>query len=146
MVDGVHHIGIIVRDLEKAERFYRDVLSAVPLFRKKALSKEVGEGIGIPGAQSSISMMRLGESTLELVEYINPNLKEDIGSVTPASIGTSHCALKVQDIGMIIEKLEKFGIHTFSSPIEITEGEKKGIKWAYFRDPDGTVFELIEES
>jgi catechol 2,3-dioxygenase-like lactoylglutathione lyase family enzyme len=70
-MDGLHHVGLTVADLDASIRFYHDVLGLEfsnepsPWFEGDELSR----GVGVPGAALRQVSLLLGDSTLELLEY-----------------------------------------------------------------------------
>ena len=141
MITGIHHVGVIVSDMEKALEFYRDILGAKLLFREKAGPDYLEEGTGIKDACAKMVVIKIGSATLELIEYINPKTKAE--RLKPCSIGTFHLSLEVDDIYKAIEELQKKGVE-FTSVPNISGGEFEGWVWAYFKDPDGHQLELVE--
>jgi len=61
MIKKVHHVGIVVRNLEEGYRFYRDVLG-LPLHKEKTIEEQ-----GVRAA-----LLTLGDSEIELLEPIDP--------------------------------------------------------------------------
>ena len=71
---AVHHVGLVVRDLDRSIYFYHDLLGLpfanepTPWFEGPALER----GVGVPGARLRQVSLWVGEnSTLELIEYAN---------------------------------------------------------------------------
>jgi len=61
MLRKIHHVGIVVRNLEEAFGFYRDTLG-LPVHKTAVV-----EGQGVKAA-----LLTIGESEIELLEPINP--------------------------------------------------------------------------
>ncbi len=60
--------------------------------------------------------------------------------------GCVHIALRVDNIDSMVASLKEKGIQFCSDTYEeIPDGPIAGMKWIYFKDPDGTNLELIEE-
>jgi len=62
MLRRIHHVGIVVRNLEEGYRFYRDVLG-LPLVKEATVQDQ-----GLRAA-----LLQIGESEIELLEPIDPN-------------------------------------------------------------------------
>lgn len=62
MLRKIHHVGIVVRNLEQAFRFYRDTLG-LPLHKTAVVEDQ-----GVKAA-----LLTIGQSEIELLEPINPN-------------------------------------------------------------------------
>ena len=142
MITGVHHIGIIVSDREKAIEFYGDILGGELLYTSEAGPGDIAKQIGVEGASNKAAVIKVGNSILELVEYVNPKCEPK--QMSPCDIGTLHLAFEVDDINETVERLQKKGIKFTAVPKYIDKGKMKGWVWVYFKDPDGCQLELVE--
>src|SRR4051794_34232839 len=142
---GLHHVGITVKDLDASIRFYHDVLGLdfsnepSPWFD----APELGPAVGVPGAALRQVSLRLGDTTLELLEYRTPP-SETSGPLPSNSLGASHVAFVVDDIRATKAELERKGIEFYSDVNVVDEGVLAGWRWVYFEDPDGYPLELVE--
>lgn len=117
---GVEHIGIKALDIERAIRFYVEVLGFKFLHRIK------------PG-QVELVFLELGGTVLELVEVVEGYRYED-GVV-------NHLALRVSDIFRAVEYLKTHHVElTSSEPMSIGEGRYN----FFFRGPSGERLELYQ--
>ena len=121
-LNGIHHIGLNVRNLDRAEKFYSDVLGFQVTER---YSEEIRH-----------LMLDTGYTTLHLFE--SPDL--DIQSATeclseqgyaPVAFGTSR-----KKFPKIIEELKSINI-VFRGPLILGKGES-----IHFKDPDGNHLEI----
>ncbi len=145
-MDGIVHTGITVKDLDVSIPFYRDVLG-LELLKEEPQRASRGEKLGVPGAVIKIAVFAIPNSnqTLELIQYIRPNPPNDYGEPVNA-LGQAHIAFRVKDIDATMKRLISLGVNFVSNGYEtITEGPLAGWKWIYFKDPDGTNMELIED-
>ncbi len=142
---GLHHVGITVRDLDASIRFYHDVLGLdfvnepTPWFE----GDELGRGVGVPGAALRQVSLRLGDSTLELLEYRSPP-SETAKPLRSNDLGASHVAFLVDDVEATKAELEGKGIRFYSDVNVVDDGALAGWRWVYFEDPDGYPLELVE--
>ncbi len=142
---GLHHVGITVKDLDASIRFYHDVLGLdfsnepSPWFD----GPELGPAVGVPGATLRQVSLRLGDTTLELLEYKSPP-SETEKPLLSNSVGASHVAFLVDDIHAKKAELEEQGISFYSDVNTVNEGVLAGWRWVYFEDPDGYPLELVE--
>ena len=142
---GLHHVGITVKDLDASIRFYHDVLGLEfsnepsPWFD----GPDLGPAVGVPGAALRQVSLRLGETTLELLEYKSPP-SETIGPLRSNNFGASHVAFLVDDIHEAKAELEAKGIEFYSDVNVVDDGVLAGWRWVYFQDPDGYPLELVE--
>ena len=144
-MNGLHHVGITVEDLDASIRFYHDVLGLEfanepsPWFDGPGL----GPAVGVPGAALRQVSLALGSTILELLEYRDPP-SETSGPLLSNNIGASHVAFLVDDIEAKKVELEAKGIAFFSDVNVVDEGVLAGWRWVYFADPDGYPLELVE--
>jgi catechol 2,3-dioxygenase-like lactoylglutathione lyase family enzyme len=145
-MQGLHHVGITVQDLDASISFYHDVLGLEfsnepsPWFE----GEELGRAVGIDGNASlrQVSLL-VGDMTLELLEYRDPP-SETTAPLVSNNRGASHVAFLVDDIEATKAALEAKGIQ-FNGPINVVdEGVLAGWRWVYFSDPDGYPLELVE--
>jgi catechol 2,3-dioxygenase-like lactoylglutathione lyase family enzyme len=142
---GLHHVGITVKDLDASIRFYHDVLGLSfvnepsPWFEGEG----VGKAVGVPGAALRQVSLKLGDTTLELLEYSSPP-SQTSGPLLSNNLGASHVAFLVDDIHAKKAELEAKGIEFYSDVNVVDEGVLAGWRWVYFEDPDGYPLELVE--
>ena len=142
---ALHHAGIIVSDLERSIDFYLDVLGLEMLTEPTPVADdpELGESLGVPGAALRMVTFRVGEDTLELLEYSAP--PSPIETPMPQNaLGSHHVAFRVDDIQAKYGELRAKGVRFLSPPNAIDDGVLAGWRWAYFTDPDGITLELVE--
>jgi catechol 2,3-dioxygenase-like lactoylglutathione lyase family enzyme len=86
-----------------------------------------------------------GDGVVELLEY--GNRPDGDNSIPPQNrLGSSHIALRVDDIAATVAELQAKGITFLSPPNVVDEGTLAGWRWNYFLDPDGYTIELVEEA
>ena len=117
---GVEHIGIKASELEKAIRFYVEVLGFKYLYRIK------------PG-DVELVFLELGGTVVELVEVVDGRKYED-GVV-------NHLAIRVSDILKAIEHLKAHHVElTSSEPMSLGNGRYN----FFFRGPSGERLEFYQ--
>jgi catechol 2,3-dioxygenase-like lactoylglutathione lyase family enzyme len=144
-MQGLHHVGITVKDLDASIRFYHDVLGLQfssepsPWFEGEGL----GKAVGVPGAALRQVSLLLGDTIFELLEYKSPP-SETSGPLMSSNMGASHVGFLVDDIEAKKAELEAKGIEFYSEVNVVDEGVLAGWRWVYFEDPDGYPLELVE--
>jgi catechol 2,3-dioxygenase-like lactoylglutathione lyase family enzyme len=143
---AVHHVGLVVRDLDRSIYFYHDLLALpfanepTPWFEGPDLEK----GVGVPGARlRQVSLWVGTHSTMELIEYAN----RPASSIVPVPnnyLGAAHVCFKVDDVRATKAELESKGVRFYSDVNVVDEGPLAGWRWVYFSDPDGLALELVE--
>jgi glyoxylase I family protein len=150
MVRAIDHINIIVADLERAVRFYTEVLG----FRKTKEAYLEGAWIdrivGLQGVRGRVAYVvaPAGEPRIELLCYEAPRGAELPDASRANTIGLRHIALRVDDMAATVARLRAAGVTLFSEPVHVPAGVVKhdaGEKTlVYFLDPDGVILELAE--
>lgn len=145
-LSAVHHVGLVVRDLDRSIYFYHDLLGfafanePTPWFEGPGLEK----GVGVPGAKLRQVSLWVGEhSTMELIEYAN-RPASSTRSVPNNFLGAAHVCFKVDDIHAKKGELELKGVEFYSDVNVVDDGPLAGWRWCYFSDPDGLALELVE--
>jgi len=144
MIIGVQHTAIIVKDIEKSIRFYRDMLGLELLYTLSAGGRELSKGVGLEDADLKVAMFKAGDALVEVTEYVNPKGRPH--DRRPCDVGEMHLAFKVKDVQKHYEELKSKGVKFNAPPSVIEEGPNKGWIWTYFKDPDGAQLELVEET
>jgi methylmalonyl-CoA epimerase len=128
MVKKINHIGIAVRDLDRAIKFFANIFGAELLWRKTFNDQKMES-----------AMMSVGEAQFELVCTLRPN--GVIGKfVENRGEGIHHVSLEVGDIKKALKGFEKEGLTV------VEKGALGGIKFAFLHPKEtfGTLFEIVE--
>jgi glyoxylase I family protein len=143
---AVHHVGLVVRDLDRSIYFYHDRLG-LPFANEPTEwfeGPELEKGVGVPGAKLRQTSLWVGEhSTMELIEYANTP-EDNESAVVNNHLGAAHVCFKVDDIVAKKAELESKGVEFYSDVNVVDEGPLAGWRWCYFSDPDGLALELVE--
>ncbi|UCF95091.1 MAG: VOC family protein [Desulfobacterales bacterium] len=142
-VEFIHHVGILVSDLERSVRFYRDILGFEVLEKVDLVAgEEVSAGVGLPNTQLRLVHLGAGEgrTRIELLHYISPKSRPIPEGAQSNDIGVGHAAFQVSDIDRYYEDLKGRGVRFISPVQESSTGEK----FCYFYDPDGAILEIIQ--
>lgn len=107
-------VGVVTEDLERQRAFYRDVLGL--------REREAGEDFAIFDVEGNI---------LELLT------RSDAPQYARRCVSVGFV---VEDIAVAREELVRRG----AEPVTEVEGPAQGQYWAYFRDPEGNLFELVQ--
>ncbi|MDX6378717.1 MAG: glyoxylase family protein [Gaiellaceae bacterium] len=143
---GVHHTGLVVRDLERSIYFYHDLLGLTfanepsPWFAGPVLEK----GVRVPNASlRQVSLWAGPNAMVELIEY--RDLSADMTEPYPNNtLGAGHLCFTVDDVAAAKAELEAKGVEFYSDVNVVDEGPLAGWRWVYFADPDGLSLELVE--
>jgi catechol 2,3-dioxygenase-like lactoylglutathione lyase family enzyme len=151
MISGVHHFSFSVTNIRRTIDFYTRVLGVKLQSQGRNKYETLGTalfgtkwGINQPQADLELAVMNIGGTRVEFIEYKDP--QGQAYHQNPSIAGSAHLALRVDNIVETRKKLEEAGVE-FHSPINtFMESGKIEWKWCYFRDPDGIVLELVQQS
>jgi glyoxylase I family protein len=145
MIRGIHHVSLVVNDLDKMLDFYQGVIGATEAARIgwEGGMPEVDEIIDVDGSSADVRILRIGNAYLEIFKFNSPP-GEPVDPANPAvDHGFRHIAFDVVDIDAEYERLVKLGV-TFNCPPREVAVEGHPLKAAYFRDPEGNIVEFQE--
>jgi catechol 2,3-dioxygenase-like lactoylglutathione lyase family enzyme len=145
-VKKVEGVSIVVSEMDRAVRFYSDVLG----FQKQGdfeVSGEYWEKLfGVFGLKMRIVKMQLGDESIELVDYLTAGgrtIPEDFKS---NDLSFQHIAIVVSNMDSAYHILRKHGVtHVSTAPQTLPPSipAAAGIKAFYFQDLDKHNLELI---
>lgn len=122
MIKRIDHVELVTNDIERAIRFYTEVLGFQVRSRQKMDRPELRE----------IAYVTLGDTMLELIHAVQP---------APLSgglrIGLRMFALEVDNMEAEIERLKNKGVEISRPPVTLGTSKRAEIK-----DPDGVSIEL----
>ncbi|MCC5885091.1 MAG: VOC family protein [Gammaproteobacteria bacterium] len=140
MIVGIHHVAIVVPDLDRALAFYRDALgfAVVQEGDWDGDYAQADRVIGLKKTSARIAMLKAPNAYLEIWQYRHPE-PEDRRS-RPCDLGYPHFALQVTDIEAEYHRLAEAGM-TFAADAPVNLGTTSAI---YGKDPFGNIIELYE--
>ena len=129
------HVGLSVADLDRQRDFYARALELT----------ELEEHLEMPEAQIRTAILRAANGLkLELIERGGSEPQE---FATPydgaATQGYFHWALSVDDLDVTFTQLLAAGATEVSAP---APAARAGARFAYVKDPEGNLLELIQPS
>ncbi len=133
MLKRIDHVAIIVRSIEQALVFYRDILGMTP-----------GEIKDVPTEQVRVVFLHMGGrdgSEIELIEPTMPN-SSLARFLEKRGEGLHHICLEVDDIDAALHEMQEKNMLVVDHPHQAAEG------CAIFLHPKGTngvLLELIEK-
>ena len=141
-IDGVLETSLYVNDMERAARFYRDLLGFEVVLDTEMEGEMLEREVGLDGAHLRlVELAAPGDGLyLELLQYYAP-APADVPQ-RPCDVGAHHFALLVDDIKTAYETLVRAGVAFTAPPQEVDAGFFAGHWTVYCFDPDGLIVEL----
>ena len=130
-MSSIDHLGIAVRSLDEALRFYRDQLGLQVSLRETVEQERV-----------NVAMLPLGEPRIELLE---PTEKDSvIGKfLEKRGEGLHHVAIRVTDLNASVERLRASGARLLNEPRKGAGGHM--YVFVHPQSTGGVLLELIQE-
>jgi catechol 2,3-dioxygenase-like lactoylglutathione lyase family enzyme len=123
VITGIDHVAVVATDVERAAKFYTEVLG----FREVARLETSHSG--------TLVFVGLGGTLVELFGGGKPRAKGDTDEV-----GYRHICLGVDDVDAEYERIKGLGVDFYMEPTTV----ESGLRIAFFRDPDGSPIELMQ--
>ncbi|MGO1543272.1 MAG: VOC family protein [Gulosibacter sp.] len=139
-VEGIHHVGITVRDIKRSFEWYQLMFGLVPGPINHNSGPDLEAGVQVEGAQLDYSMIEIGALRIEFLEYKEPEGRDF--NLQNSDIGATHICFQVDDMDAAYNSLTSKGAVFSAPPVALIDGSLAGSKWAYLRDPDGIQLEL----
>lgn len=127
----IDHLGIAVRSLDDALRFYRDALG---------LSPSVPEEV--PGEGVRVVFLPMGESRLELLEPLGPD-SPVARFIEKRGEGIHHVCLRVSSLDEALAALKARGVSLIPPETRVGAGGRR-IAFVHPRSAGGVLIELKE--
>jgi len=141
-VRGIHHVGLVVDDLDAAVTFYSALLKMDVVERDhwRAPSPLEDQAVGLNGSSADGAMLYGSGSYLEIWKYSSP----DSANTSPGHYGAHepglrHLAIEVDDVEATLRHVIELGGSAMGQPARF-ENEAVVV---YCRDPFGTILELM---
>ncbi len=142
MIKHFDHITIVVRDVEKAKKFF--TLLGLEEGKSVVISGEKFEKyMGINGLEAEHVTMVLPNASprmeVQLLNYHHPDPIMDSNITNLTKLGYNHVCFSVDDIEMEMEKLKANGVEILNDIMDFHTR-----KLVYFSGPEGITLELAE--
>jgi catechol 2,3-dioxygenase-like lactoylglutathione lyase family enzyme len=139
-INGIHHVGMSVPDLDKARDFYVDLLGFEEVNRVEwGGTAEVDAIMRLRGSSGRVMVLRTANAFIEMFEFATPPPDRLDGERDVNQYGFTHLCLDVSDTEAAYRRLLAAGMSFHCTPIGTA-----GVKAVYGRDPFGNVLELQE--
>lgn len=150
----IDHVAIMVSDLERSLRFYRDIVGLEVVSPEEHDGGPIDEMTAMSGVHMREYRLRApggvngytrdqetgGQLTFDLIEWIRPT--SPIGRQPLHHVPSAHICFGVEDVPATYERLKDAGVEIKSPPVSFSgEGDWHVL---FFYDPDGNLLELNE--
>ncbi len=143
-VVGFNHFSATVADMDRALRFWRELLGLELVGHGVVEYDYLDRIVGLEGTRIEWAELALpGGGMIELFRYLNPPGKPLAAGVNDP--GKTHLCLEVEDLDGLLDKLHATDIRSaYPRPVEIPRGDWRGFRCVYVFAPDDVVVELAE--
>jgi glyoxylase I family protein len=146
MITGLGHTGLVVKDMDRMIRFYRETFGFEVVLDTQISGKEVDGIVNFRVESERIVLIKLGETQVEMLEYrpVGRGYPEDYKSNDLFGV---HLAFITDDMERDHAMLKAKGVKIISNgPQTIPETHPifAGTKVLYFQDPERHPIELIQ--
>jgi len=145
-VKKVDAIGITVRDMDRAVKFYSEVLGFKKLTDTEMSGEEYEKLEGVFGLHIRVVHMQLGDESIALTDYLTSGGRSIPENMQSNDLAFQHIAIVVSDMDKAYVQLRKYNVeHISTAPqtLPVSNVAAAGIKAFYFHDQDNHSLELI---
>lgn len=146
-ITGLVHANINCSDYDRSLRFY-EALGFREFWRvPETNTLEVAAAVGMPPYRVKGALLALEGANppvvIDLLQWLDPH---DAEAPYPHlyHLGIARLALATDDLDGDMRRLEAAGAEFLSEPAQMPAGSGSRARFVCFRDPDGTVLELVE--
>jgi catechol 2,3-dioxygenase-like lactoylglutathione lyase family enzyme len=143
LINKVSHIGVCVSDLERARRFYCDLLGFVPSTTMPDVHVENEPSdslLRLRGVDLRAVYLERDGFRLELLHFASPRSPQEPPRRAMNDLGFTHLSVQVADVEATLAKLEAAGVKIDRDTVIQVGGMTVA---AFVRDPDGLGVELV---
>lgn len=143
MIIGLHHTAISTPNIERAKKFYCELLGfeLVQEFSWQQGEIVADRILGVSNTAAQAALLKLGNSCVELFQFQSPDQPQNVFKKRPThKHGITHICLQVDDIVSEYMRLHEAGMEFHCEPQDL----ETAAPCTYGRDPDGNVIELVE--
>jgi catechol 2,3-dioxygenase-like lactoylglutathione lyase family enzyme len=146
-IKGLVHVNINCSDFDRSVKFY-ELLGFQKVFEVPAKnSKEVAAAVGMPPyTVKGALLMLLNSETPFMIDLLEWQEPSDNNPPYPHlyHLGIARIALATDDLDSDVTFLKSQGVEFLSDPATVKLEGQSETRFVCFKDPDGTVLELVE--
>ncbi len=143
MIKGFHHVGVATNDLSRLVAFYSDLFHGDPVreFSWDRGDTALSARLGLETSAGKLVFVAFPGAGIEIFQFDHPDIAEAPDLRCVAKPGLSHICFEVDECLKEYDRLQSAGMVFHASPLTMPTG---GI-FAYGRDPDGNVVEVLQQ-
>ncbi len=135
------HVGIIVKDLKKSQKFYVNVLGLKKVVSLTEKGTYLNKLINTNQLEAKVLKLKTECGTIvEIIEFSKKNLQSRKNFMDV--IGTMHMCFTVKNIEKLYKKIKKKGFRCFSNPLE---SPYNPVSTFFCYDPDNNIVQYTED-
>ena len=128
----VHHIGIVVDNIEAAKKPYEEIFGL-----------GVVEKFDVEPFAAKVAFLQVKNTYIELVEPTNPD--DGLGKFLKKGGGIHHICYEVEDLDAVSEQLKEKNIRSVSGGVQRTPCFEKAL-FLHPKDTGNVLVELVEKA
>ncbi len=146
-ITGIMHVNVNCSDYERSREFYAMLGFKVRWEVPERNSPEVAAAVGMPPYRVRGALLYLEGSpntpAIDLLEWKEPR---DLAPPYPHlyHLGIARICLMTSDLDSDLAALKARGVQFISEPVRLSPPDAPPSRFVCFKDPDGTVLELVE--
>ncbi|MFP8875275.1 MAG: VOC family protein [Myxococcota bacterium] len=146
-IQGMAHVNVNCSDFDRSRGFYEMLGFRVVWEVEPKGSPEISAAVGMLPYTVRGAVMALADNpratAIDLLEWQDPT---DAEPPYPHlyHLGLARVALLTSDLDADVQRLQQEGVEFISAPVELTGPTGAAVRFVCFKDPDGTVLELVE--
>ncbi|MGI9074031.1 MAG: VOC family protein [Bryobacteraceae bacterium] len=149
MLKTLHHVNLIVSQMEATKAFYNGLLGLPIALETIIEDAEFSKGVGLPNTKVIATFFQLPNNAglIETFQYVRPSDGKALPADKKANdAGWTHICFQVDDIEAEVKELQGRGVSFLSTPVTIakTHPVLAGVRFCYFLGPDREVIEILQ--
>lgn len=141
MLKSVHHLNLIVSDMDRTNRFYHETLGLEIALESVIEDSEFSRGADLPDTKLLATFFKLPDNSamIETFQYLVPSGRKPLPLDKKVNdMGWTRLCFQVDDIDRVYEDLKAKGVKYLTDPANIAKDHPHfpGVRLCYFLGPD----------
>ncbi|MFG2028583.1 VOC family protein [Streptomyces sp. NPDC048825] len=133
-------VGVVVRDLELMEHFYREVLGC-PAVHRSHIPESIGAPAGLGGELLVVWLQVPSGGRIKLILPQTPPPPVQSAAPLTAARGLAYLTFHLDDLDPMVAALTAAGARPLSDPVVVPA---RGRRISFWADPEGNAVELAD--